>query len=279
MSCEFKLNISQICQEHGISRQGYYKWRQSKSNRFLQEEIVLQYVYDIRRRLPKLGGRKLHYLLKKKFEEVGFSIGRDRLFDLLRQHGLLIERHKKYISTTNSKHRFYIYDNLIKGLEITRKNEVIVTDITYIELEIGFCYLALITDVYSRKIVGYDLSESLSIEGSIRALKTALKKVKNKHKMIHHSDRGIQYCSKKYIQLLQEGGAKISMSEKGNPYENAIAERVNGILKIEFLLDQAFKSFKHAQKATIEAIKLYNEERPHMSIGLLTPNQKYAACI
>ncbi len=245
----------------------------------MQEEIILQYVHDIRRRLPKLGGRKLHYLLKQKFEEVGFSIGRDRLFDLLRQHGLLIERRKKYISTTNSKHRFYIYDNLIKGLEITRKNEVIVTDITYIELEVGFCYLALITDVYSRKIVGYDLSESLSIEGSIRALKTALKKVKNKHGMIHHSDRGIQYCSKKYIQLLQEGGVKISMSEKGNPYENAIAERVNGILKIEFLLDQTFKGLKHAQKATIEAIKLYNEERPHMSIGLLTPNQKYATCI
>ena len=189
----------------------------------------------------------MHYLLQGKWDEFGFSLGRDALFDLLRQQGLLVERVKKRISTTNSKHRFYIYHNLLKDLGIISRNQVLVADITYLETSQGFCYLALITEVYSRKIVGYDLSESLGIEGSLRALTMALELTQAPQGMIHHSDRGVQYCSKAYVQMLKNHQFQISMADKGNPYENAIAERINGILKEEFLLNQGFCSFLQAR--------------------------------
>ena len=265
----------QIFEYYGISRQAHYKWVQTEDSRMLQEEIILQYISSIRQNLPKLGGRKLHYLLQKKSNEFGFTVGRDRLFDLLREHHLLIERNKKYVSTTHSKHRFYIYDNLLKELDEISRNQALVADITYLETLQGFCYLALITEVYSRKIVGYDLSESLCLEGSLRALQMALQETKAPKGMIHHSDRGIQYCSKAYVQRLKDHHLQISMAEKGNPYENAVAERVNGILKEEFLLDQRFPSFLHASKATKEAIHLYNTQRPHMSLEYQTPDEVY----
>ena len=266
----------EIFQYYGLSRQAHHQWLQAEDHRLLEEEIILQYVRQVRQRLPKLGGRKLHYLLGKKWDEFGFSLGRDHLFDLLRQQGLLVERIKKRVSTTHSKHRFYIYDNLFKNLVDISKNQVIVADITYLETREGFGYLALITEVYSRKIMGYDFCGSLSIEGSLRALTMALDQTQSPQGMIHHSDRGIQYCSKAYIQLLTDHHCQISMAEKGNPYENALAERINGILKEEFLLNQGFRSLLEARKAVIEAIHLYNEERPHSRIGMLTPHQKYA---
>jgi len=167
---------------------------------------------------------------------------------------------------------------LIKGLIVNRPGEVIVGDITYIDTEEGFMYLALLTDVYCRKIIGYDISESLTAEGSIRSLQMALKALKTNGEVkgtIHHSDRGFQYCCYQYVKILKENEVRISMAEKGNPYENAIAERVNGILKIEFLLDQKFSTRQEAKYSTKEAIKIYNEERPHMSIGYLTPEEKF----
>ena len=214
-------------------------------------------------------------MLSSRFKEMEFNIGRDGFYKVLRNNGLLISTKKRTVKTTNSIHRFRIYTNLIKGIEIKRINEVIVSDITYIETEEGFMYLALITELYSRMIVGYDISESLSIEGSLRALKKAIKKIKETRGMIHHSDRGIQYCSNEYTKILKKKGIKISMSEKGNPYENAIAERVNGILKIEYLLEQKFKTKQQAGSSVKEAIKIYNEERPHMSIGYQTPAERY----
>jgi len=172
-------------------------------------------------------------------------------------------------------HRYRVYKNLIKGREIVRANEVIASDITYIRIVSGFCYLSLITDVATRKIVGYDLSDSLGVEGSLRALKMALKQVCEPELMTHHSDRGIQYCSDAYTGILKKKDIAISMAEHGNPYENAIAERVNGILKQEFLLDATFKSIAIAKQAVTEAIEAYNTLRPHMSIGYLTPEEKY----
>ena len=183
---------------------------------------------------------------------------------------------KKYSSrTTNSLHRFYKYKNIIKDVKITRPNQVWVSDITYIRTVKGFCYLALITDMYSRKIVGYDLSDSLELNGCVRALKKALYQAKNIKKLIHHSDRGIQYCSNLYTQILKSNKIDISMTEENHCYENALAERVNGILKDEFYLDQTFSNINHAKRATKNAINLYNEIRLHLSLNFKTPNMVY----
>lgn len=268
-------SVEAICQVHGISRQSYYQWKKREIKENYEEEIVLQLIHEKRKRQTKVGGKKLYRMLKLTFDEFGFRIGRDRLFNILRSNGLLVVRKRKYVRTTNSNHRFWVYDNLIKEVVVEHPNQVIVGDITYLQTEEGFVYLALLTDVYSRKIIGYDVSESLSIEGSLRALKMALRCVTEKKGIIHHSDRGIQYCSNDYTKLLQKWEVKISMAEKGNPYENAIAERVNGILKIEFLLEQKFRTKQEAKDSAKEAIKIYNEERLHMSIDYLTPSEKY----
>ena len=267
--------IEDICLVHGITRQAYYQWKKREINQHYQEEIVLQLVHEKRKRQPKIGSRKLYYMLKNKLRDLGFRVGRDRLFKILENNGLLAINKKKYIRTTNSNHRFRIYTNLIKEVIALRPNQIIVGDITYIETDQGFVYLALLTDLYSRKIIGYDLSKSLSIEGSLRALAMVLKRVKQTEGMIHHSDRGVQYCCNDYTKKLKDNGISISMAEKGNPYENAVAERVNGILKIEFLLDQKYRTLEQASASVKESIKIYNEERPHMSLGYMTPSEKY----
>jgi putative transposase len=205
------------------------------------------------------------------------ALGRDKFFDLMRDEGLLIRRKRKYVKTTNSEHGFRVYSNKIKGLKITRPNQVWVCDITYIATSEGFMYLALITDLYSRKIVGYDISDSLEAEGCRRALKRALSMVKIPEGIIHHSDRGIQYCCKEYIKLLKKHKMEISMAAKGDCYENAVAERVNGILKQEYDLGCRFISKEIAVKVTKEGINLYNTIRLHRSIDFKTPEEMYAA--
>lgn len=183
---------------------------------------------------------------------------------------------KKYSArTTNSLHRFYKYKNIIKEVKVTRPNQVWVSDITYIRTVKEFCYLALITDMHSRKIVGYDLSNSLELKGCVRALDKALYQAKDISGLIHHSDRGIQYCSNLYKQILKRNNIGISMTEENHCYENAMAERVNGILKDEFYLDQTFDSLQHAKRATKNAINLYNEVRLHLSLDFKTPNMVY----
>lgn len=269
--------MKQICELLGISRQGYYKSKQKKEIKKLNEEMVIQSVKNIRRKMPMLGGKKLYKLLLPDQKKMNIKLGRDKFFKILKKNGLLVNRKKKYTKTTNSIHRFRIHENLIKELVPGHRNEVWVSDITYISAENSFCYLALISDLYSRKIVGYDISDSLNMEGCMRALRMALKDNKDIKGLIHHSDRGIQYCCYKYTDTLTENNIKISMSEKGNPYENAVAERINGILKEEFLLGEGFKTKALAYKSVDEAIKIYNEYRPHMSIDYMTPNQKYAA--
>ena len=269
--------MKQLCEIVGISRQGYYKSKKRKGIKKLKEEMVLQLVQTQRRRMPKLGGKKLYRKICPDLERMKIKLGRDNFFRLLSKNELLIHRKKRYTKTTNSSHRFKIYKNLIKDLEADHRNKVWVSDITYIVVDESFCYLALITDLYSRRIVGYDMSDSLNMEGSIRALKMAMKGKGDLSGLIHHSDRGIQYCSKLYTELLTSNNIEISMSEKGNPYENAVAERVNGILKEEFMLGEGFNTKAQAYRAVKEAIETYNEDRPHMSINYMTPNQKYAA--
>jgi putative transposase len=261
-----------------ISRQAFYKARTQRSQTELNEALVLRGVQRLRMHMPRLGTRKLHGLLAGELSrDYGITLGRDKFFTLLRKHNLLVKRHRKYARTTNSRHPFYVYDNLINGMPVEAANQVFVSDITYIRLEREFGYLALVTDVYSRKIVGYDFSRSLTMDGSRRALLMALRGVKHPSQLIHHSDRGIQYCSREYVDELLSRNARISMSEAGNPYENAIAERVNGILKDEFLLDATFPDFRTAKAAVDEAIEIYNTMRPHGSIRKQTPAMKYAA--
>ena len=219
----------------------------------------------------------MYRLLKGFMRAIGLKRGRDRFFDFLRANGLLVERRKNYLVTTNSRHHFRKYSNLIKELALPAPNQVYVADITYIRTLDGFCYLALLTDAFSRKIVGYDLSLSLSIEGSMRALKMALKQNGYPKGLIHHSDRGVQYCSYDYTGLLKKNGVKISMTEQNHVYENALAERVNGILKEEFLLGGTLISFKVAKKMVKQAVEIYNNERPHLALNYETPETRHAA--
>ncbi len=213
--------------------------------------------------------------MNQEFENANIKVGRDTLFNILRKHNMLIQRKKYSSRTTNSLHRFYKYKNIIKDREVIRSYQVWVSDITYIRTIKGFCYLALITDMYSRKIVGYDISNSLELKGCERALNKALYQAKETNGLIHHSDRGIQYCSNVYTQILKRNKIHISMTEENHCYENAIAERVNGILKDEFYLDQTFDSLQHAKRATKNAINLYNEIRLHLSLDYKTPNMVY----
>jgi transposase InsO family protein len=229
-----------------------------------------------RRLQPRLGGKKLYFMLWESIHKINPHFGRDEFFRLLREHDLLVERRRQYRKTTNSWHHFHKYGNIINGLAIVRCHQVWTSAITYLRIENGFVYLSLLTDMYSRKIVGWSLSESLSIEGSVSALKKAIRENVVK-KLIHHSDRGVQYCSHEYVKILKKNKIEISMTEESHCYENALAERVNGILKDEYLLDRTFRNFSHAEKACKEAINLYNTRRPHGSLQFQTPEQVHNA--
>lgn len=238
-----------------------------------QHTKVIDMALRRRKWQPREGTEKVYRAIKPQLETLGIKLGRDKFYELMRDHNMLIKPRRKYVNTTNSRHRFYKYDNLVRDFVPTAKNQLWVSDITYLRIGKSFCYLALITDAYSRKIVGYDISNSLELEGSLRALKKALKSLPAGSKPIHHSDRGIQYCSYQYTNVLKKNGLKISMASKGDCYENAMAERVNGILKQEFFLDENFINLKHAKKTSEEAIKIYNNMRLHMALAFKTPNQ------
>lgn len=250
----------------GRSRQAYYK-HQNKSREQENNELrLLADVLMIRRRHPSMGTKKLRYLLK----EHPFMIGRDRLYELLSRHDLLIRKRKRYRYTTQSNHIYKKYPNRIKGMVPKSTHQIWVSDITYIKVSDYDYYLSLITDAYSRKIVGYTLARSLDAKHSIHALKMALEKEGNPK--IHHSDRGIQYCCHPFTEILQGLGIEISMSRKGDPLENAIAERINGIIKNEYLKHRKLTPENNQQQIK-EVIELYNQERPHLSWNMKTPNE------
>ncbi len=266
------FSIETICNGFFLKRDAFYKYQKRYVKRKHMESEIVKLVNKSRRTLPREGTRKLMKSLKNDFEKQHLKIGRDQLFRILRQNELLIRRKKYSSRTTNSHHRFYKYNNIIKDVQISRPNQVWAADITYIRTIKGFCYLALITDMHSRKIVGYDLSDSLELTGCVRALKKALYHNKGIKDLTHHSDRGIQYCSNIYTNELKRKKIAISMTQENHCYENALAERVNGILKDEFYLDQTFASVIHAKRATKNAIKLYNSKRLHLSLDYKTPN-------
>ena len=230
---------------------------------------------EIRMTMPKLGCRKLYFLLNYKLSLL--KVGRDKFFRILRANHMLIEPKKSYHITTDSHHRFRKHKNLISNIEIEKPETVWVSDITYVGTRINPSYLALVTDAYSKRIVGYNVSRSLAVKGSLKALEMAMgnRKVKN-HPLIHHSDRGLQYCSNDYQKLLKDNGISPSMTEKYDPYENAIAERINGILKQEFDIAKNIKNFDVKKILIEDAIKIYNNIRPHLSNHMLTPMQMHA---
>jgi transposase InsO family protein len=258
-----------------LKRDAYYKHKKRYSQREAVESQVIRLVKKEREIQSRVGTRKLHKKLSYTFQKSGIKVGRDRLFGILRTNEMLVRRKKSSCRTTNSYHHFYKYNNLVKHMKVTAPNQVWVSDITYIRTVKGFCYLALITDVYSRKIVGYDISDSLELVGCLRALKKALASARPAVGLVHHSDRGIQYCSKQYVTELSKRNIRISMTEENHCYENAIAERVNGILKDEFYLDQCFMNTHNACAATKSAIDIYNNKRLHLSLGYKTPNMVF----
>nr|WP_321223350.1 IS3 family transposase [uncultured Psychroserpens sp.] len=268
-------SLTTITHCFGLKRDAYYKYKSRADKRLKLEQQIIEIVHKRRRSLPREGVRKLKVSLDNEFTKASLKVGRDTLFNILRKHKMLTLRKKYSSRTTNSYHRFYKYNNIIKDLEVTRPNQVWVSDITYIRTLKGFCYLALITDMYSRKIVGYDISDSLELKGCVRALNKAIYQAKDIKQLIHHSDRGIQYCSNQYTQILKRKKIGISMTQENHCYENAMAERVNGILKDEFYLDQTFTDVAHAKRATKNAINLYNKIRLHLSLDYKTPNMVY----
>lgn len=263
-------SISEICALFGVSRQKYYRsqWKVKKCK--AKAEKVMELVNGVRQTMPRIGTRKLQIILKEELASLG--VGRDCLFSILRANHMLIPPYRSYHVTTNSHHHFHKYKNLITDMSITRPEQVWVSDITYIGNRTNNMYLALITDAYSKKIVGYNLSNSLNTEGSILALKMAQSNRKYKAEaLIHHSDRGIQYCSNVYQKLLKRYHIKPSMTESYDPYANAVAERINGILKQEFLLEELNLPLNTMKKVIKECVDIYNTQRPHCSCQYHTP--------
>ena len=270
------LGLAKLCGLFGKTRQALYDTNWRETDELIEEELILIMIKDIRQHLPKLGGVKLYSLLKGKIAEHGIKMGRDGFFKLLQENNLLVKKKRRYVQTTMSKHRFKKWSNLLEHINISYPEQVWVCDITYLRTESGFAYLSLITDAYSRKIMGYHLSQELKVKGCIIALNKALKaRHYPQNELIHHSDRGIQYCCDQYVSLLISSSIKISMTQSESPYYNAIAERVNGILKAEFGLDMTFKSYSDAIEPLAKSVYAYNNLRPHMSCNYLTPEQMH----
>lgn len=268
--------MEEVCGLFGKSRQAYYQREKRETQQYIGDELVLTYVRGIRVKQPRLGTRKLYWLLKAVMKDNGIKMGRDKFFALLRAHDLLVKPRRRRVRTTDSNHVYRKYPNLIKGYEPSGPEQIWSSDITYVSTEKGFVYVSLVMDQYSKKIMGYHVHETLETEGPLQALRMALKnrRYPETH-LIHHSDRGIQYCSEEYIRLLEHHGIQVSMSAPGNPYENALSERVNGTMKTEFYLNGYFSTIGQVRKALREAVELYNNQRPHASCDYLTPQQAH----
>ena len=269
-------SVAGLCAVAGFSRQAYYQEQRRRSRRTVEEDAIVELVQAQRRVHPRIGVRKLGVLIAADLAEMGIEIGRDRFFDLLRGRGLLNKRRLRWTKTTDSRHGFFVWPNLIRNVVATMPHQVWVCDLTYIRTEEGFLYLSLVTDAYSRKIVGYWLHDTLEYAGCLGALKMALAQLPEGARPIHHSDRGMQYCCVEYISLLQEYKCPISMTEFNHCYENAMAERVNGILKGEYGLDLTFQDKAQARAAVGQAIGIYNDLRPHTRLGYRTPSSVHA---
>jgi len=278
MKDSFKvISLANLCSWFGLTRQAYYQSKNRVEKDLIEQEILLDKIGDIRKDHKRLGGRKLFFKLETFMDEHNIKMGRDAFFDLLRDNKLLIKQRKRHHVTTNSNHWMKKYPHLIKDIEPIGPNHVWVSDITYWKTKGGHYYISFITDAYSRKIVGYHVADTMEAIESVTALKMAIKTLKISAKgLIHHSDRGSQYCSSIYVNILKKEGIKISMTENGDPLENAIAERINGIIKGEYLFDYLIKTLLNAKEVLKSVVKLYNEDRPHSSIGNAVPSKVHS---
>jgi len=263
----------------GVTRQAVYQYEQRHRRRQKDLEPVKAMVFEIRRRLPRLGTRKLYHLLKPELQQAGIKLGRDALFDYLRQHQLLIKPKRNYTKTTFSKHWMRKHPNLLKEIEISRPEQAFVSDITYVESAQGVHYLSLVTDACSRKVMGHELSHEMKASDTLKALQQAVSQRQTDMPLLHHSDRGAQYCSAIYQSELAEHNIRPSMTDGYDCYQNALAERVNGILKQEFLLYRC-QTFEDLKELVAESVDAYNQLRPHLNLGMKTPEEvhKKACC-
>ncbi|MEP5363780.1 MAG: IS3 family transposase [Reichenbachiella sp.] len=268
---EKHVSLSRSCRLFGISRQAVYQSIQRSKQRAEELSRIKPLVQKVRMQMPRLGTRKLYHSLKGEFDRQNIKVGRDALFNYLRAEHLLIKPKKNYTKTTNSKHWLRKYPNLLKDRKAVRPEEVFVSDITYIKSRERTHYLSLVTDAYSRKIMGYHLSDDMSAEHVVKALKVAVKNRKTTQTLIHHSDRGLQYCSTLYQSELSNHRITPSMTDGYDCYQNALAERVNGILKGEFLIHKC-NTGQELKILIKESIDTYNNQRPHLSLNYKTPN-------
>lgn len=261
-----------------MTAQNYYARRKARSRREVDVALLVELVHWQRGEQPRLGGRKLYHLIGPELKAAGVKMGRDRVFEELAKAGLLVARKRsQWPKTTSFNPNLPVFKNLIKDWVVTGRNQVWVADITYIRTGERFLYLALVTDRWSRKIVGFELAKTLEGEVSLRALNMGLKSLEKKEKPIHHSDRGCQYASHAFVQRVEQAGLRMSMTEKNHSAENAMAERVNGILKQEYWLDMNFDNYRQAQQACAHSIMLYNTRRPHSALGMRTPEEVHQA--
>jgi len=268
------VNVSSLCRRLGMSRQNYYARRRQRVREQLDGDLIKELVEQERKVQPRVGGRKLHKMLQPELAAAGIKLGRDRFFGVLAERNLLLEpQPAAYPCTTNSRHNLPVFKNEIKERNLTEANQVWVSDITYLRTAEGFLYLALITDKWSRKIVGYHCGDSLEAEGCLKALEMAAVILPADARPIHHSDRGSQYCSHLYVERLAHYQLPVSMTEKDHCAENALAERLNGILKQEYGLGIEFRTKSDALRAVAQSIWIYNHRRLHTALNYRVPAQ------
>lgn len=268
-----RCSTIRLCALSAISRQAYYAGRKSRQRKQIDENFMVDQVREQRKIHPRMGTRKLLHLIQPLLRQNAIGIGRDRLFEVLRNRKMLVRPKRLWVKTTNSHHNLPLYRNLLKERTLTAANQVWVSDITYLRTDQGWLYLSLVTDLHSRKILGWNLAETMDPSESIKALQMAMTQLPADRWPIHHSDRGSQYCCREYVDVLREAGMSISMTEQNHCYENCYAERVNGILKNEYNLDLGFRDKEQALAATAQAIGAYNNWRPHKSLRMSTPSQ------
>jgi putative transposase len=274
------VNVTRACLKLEMTRQNYYSRRGHRRRRQVDGELVAQLVRRERRQQPRLGVRKLQHRLKAELARSGVRLGRDRLFEVLRERDLLLKPLRaEYPRTTQSCHNLPVFGNRLKGLDIQGPHEAWVSDLTYLRTREGFLYLALITDRYSRKVVGAHVGDTLEAMGCVQALEVAIAQLPAGSKPIHHSDQGSQYCCHEYVRRLEAQGIGISMTESDHCAENALAERMNGILKQEYGLGFEFATKADARRAVPQSIWLYNTQRPHTALGYRTPEEVHRSAL
>ena len=266
-------SVTGLCRLFGVTKQAYYKHVDNVFARLAHERFLVEYVRTVREIDPGIGGEKLWLMYKNYFPD-NHRFGRDAFIGILKAHGLMLRKHRKGCRTTDSNHGLPVYPDLVKNLLLTRPNQVWVSDITYVLTDEGFCYLSIVTDAYTHEVVGWCVGPTLETVYTLEALKMAIHSLQGSEiKLIHHSDRGTQYASLLYTSYLKKQEIQISMTQSGDPKDNAIAERINGILKTEFLNHYQFRDIQQVRLRVSQAIDFYNKQRPHRSLDMMTPVQ------